>query len=413
MKVSDRIRGGVHLPPSVKRDALLLPTLFLYNCIEFSSWHKLYLHVTTEPWLFLAWLYGLAMLIPLIWRDRAPVLVFASQWVLTVAAWPILPSYTPVVGIPVALYAVAVHRSGKVSFLALLASFIPNALDAAVPFRYTANTAVAISAVIPNSAFLLFTSGLAWGLGRLTHASQRHIRQLERERETTQEAVTAERRRIARELHDIVSHAVTVMVLQAGSAARIGETSFRQVTETGFRQVIQSLVNIETAGRQAMMELGRLLGVLDSAGLDKLGPQPGLKDLDALLGSLRDAGMLVTVHTDGTPRDLDPSVDLTAYRIVQEALTNVLRHAGTNTNPRLRLAWQAQSLYLQVDNDTNPTDTHRRRELSCGRGLVGLHERARAVGGHLHEGPQRDGYRLTATLPLADTGLPKNGQLSQ
>ncbi|MGH3756015.1 MAG: sensor histidine kinase, partial [Pseudonocardiaceae bacterium] len=212
----------------------------------------------------------------------------------------------------------------------------------------------------------------------------------------------AERRRIARELHDIVSHSVTVIVLQAAGAARIADTNFAQVT--------QSLAHIETTGKQAMGELRRLLGVLEAddppsqpAGTSDLGPQPGLADVTKLLTSLRATGMPVTVHVTGTPRNLDPSVDLAAYRIVQEGLTNVLKHAGKDSNPHLRLRWDTHNLLIQIDNDTNPAQAHRSQALSVGRGLAGLRERAHAAGGHLHAGPHDSGYRLTATVPLADT----------
>jgi signal transduction histidine kinase len=322
--------------------------------------------------------------------------------VFAVTAWPIQPYYSPVLGIPIALYAVAVHRSRKISLVTVLASFIPNGVTAAVSFRVYSSEQVLV-AFIDNMIALTLVMVFAWGTGRLT----REVQFLESEREMAREAesLATERRRIARELHDIVSHAVTVMVVQAGGAARIAETDPRQVT--------QSLVHIETAGRQAMVELQRLLGVLNASdppnhgtASGERGPQPGLVDLGALLDSLRDVGLLVTVHTEGTPRELDPSVDLTAYRIAQEALTNILRHAGIHTNPRLRLTWQAQSLHIQVDNDTNPTKTHHERDLPGGHGLLGLHERTRAVGGHLHAGPHQDGYRLTATLPLTATAQP-------
>jgi signal transduction histidine kinase len=241
----------------------------------------------------------------------------------------------------------------------------------------------------------------------VTQSSQRHVQHLERERETVREAeaVAAERRRIARELHDIVSHAVTVIVLQAAGAARVAATDFAQVT--------QSLAHIETTGKQAMAELRRLLGVLEAGdptrytvGLGELGPQPGLADVTELLTTLQATGMPVTVHIEGTPRNLDPSVDLAAYRIVQEGLTNVLKHAGKDSNPQLRLSWKTQNLLIQIDNDTNPTQAHRGQTLSVGRGLVGLRERVHAAGGNLHAGPHHHGgHRLTATIPLTDTPL--------
>jgi signal transduction histidine kinase len=223
---------------------------------------------------------------------------------------------------------------------------------------------------------------------------------VDREQETIREAVTAERRRIARELHDIVSHAVTGIIFQATTAARVADTDLAQVKKL--------LADIETTGRQAMAELQRLVEVLEVSGplgdalsVGEPTRQRGLADLTVLLTSLRITGMPVTVHVEGTRRNLDPSVDLAAYRIVQEGLTNVLKHAGKDSNPQLRLVWEGQGLLIQIDNDTNPAQAHRGQALSVGRGLVGLHERTQAVGGRLHTGfHHHGGYRLTAILPL-------------
>jgi signal transduction histidine kinase len=402
MKIPGWILNGIHMPPSVKRDVLLISALYFSNCFIFSAWLQLG-QVATKLSLLLVWLYGLAVLVPLAWRDRAPVTVFAIQCVFTVAAWPFMDLYAPVVGIPVALYAVSVHCSRKISLLALLASFIPNGLAAAALFRFHSGLAEVIF-FVANFIFFVILAVAAWSVGRVTRARQRHVQHLERERETVREAevVAAERRRIARELHDIVSHAVTAIVLQAAGAARVADTDSAQVT--------QSLTHIETTSKQAMAELRRLLGVLEAsdpahhtAGIDELGPQPGLADVTGLVASLRATGMPVTVEVVGTPRNLDPGIDLAAYRIVQEGLTNVLKHAGTDSNPRLRLSWEAQNLLIQIDNDTNLTQTHRGRALSVGRGLLGLRERAHAVGGRLHAGLHHEGgYRLTATIPLED-----------
>jgi signal transduction histidine kinase len=394
--------SSISISPSAKRDAYLIPALFLLNSFFFAAWFKLR-NLPTEPWLILIWLYAIVILVPLRWRDRAPVTVFAVQWVLTVIAWPFMPYYTPVVGVPLALYAVAVHRSKKTSLWAMLASSVPIGLDAAVAFRNFPTLDLQIVTFVPNATFLVIITVGAWGAGRVTRASQQHVQKLERERETVREAVTAERSRIARELHDIVSHAVTAIVLQAAGASRVAKTNFAQVT--------QSLAHIEATGKQAMAELRRLLGVLEAsnpdnhaAGLGELGPQPGLADLPLLLTSLRDTGMPVTVHVEGTPRNLDPSIDLAAYRIVQEGLTNVLKHAGTNSHPHLRLVWETHSLLIQIDNDMNIAAANRGQALSVGRGLVGLRARAHAAGGRLHAGPHHNGgYRLTASLPLPDT----------
>jgi signal transduction histidine kinase len=278
--------------------------------------------------------------------------------------------YTPVVGIPIALYAVCVHCSRKISLLALLASFIPNGLAAAVAFKIWLDPTDALASFIGNAVFLVLVTASAWGAGLVTQASQRLVQLLERERQTVWETVAEERRKIARELHDIVSHAVTVIVLQAAGAARVADTDFAQVT--------QSLAHIETTGKQAMAELRRLLGVLEAGdpvshavgigeavGIAELGPQPGLGDLTELLTALRATGMPVTVEVEGPPGDLDPSVNLAAYRIVQEGLTNVGKHAGMDSNPRLRLSWEARNLLIQIDNDTDIAGAHRGQSLSC------------------------------------------------
>jgi signal transduction histidine kinase len=399
MKIPGWATFGIHMSPAAKRDALLLPAVFIINCFIFSPW----LRILSDPWLMIVWLYGIAILIPLIWRDKAPVAIFTAQWVLAIIAWPFIDLYSPVSGIPLALYAVAVHRNKKESLLALLASAVPIGICSSVAFRVFDTLSVQLQSFIPNVILLSIVAVGAWGAGRVTRASQQHVQQLERERETVREAVAAERSRIARELHDIVSHAVTAIVLQAAGAARVAKTNFAQVT--------QSLQHIETTGKQAMAELRRLLGVLEAndsngraAGRGELGPQPGLADMALLLTSLKDTGMPVTVHVEGTPRNLDPSIDLAAYRIVQEGLTNVLKHAGTDSHPQLRMVWKADSLLIQIDNDLNQAQARHGQALSVGRGLVGLRARAQAAGGRLHSGLHHNGgYRLSATLPFADT----------
>ncbi|HEX4100221.1 MAG TPA: histidine kinase [Pseudonocardiaceae bacterium] len=400
MRISGWLPSTIHVPPSVKQDKLLILALFTCNCLIYSAWTELG-QVLTKPWLLLVWLYGLISLVPLVWRDRWPLPVFATQWLFTVVAWPILPHYIPALGMPVALYAVSVHCGRKVSVLALLATLIPTGLNAAAEYKLDG-----VNSLVTNGLFFVAAAGWAWGLGRMTQAGRRHVEDLEHERESAREAevLAAERRRIARELHDIVSHAVTVIVLQAAGAARVAETDFSQVT--------RSLAHIETAGKQAMAELRRLLGVLadsdpasDAAGVDGLKPQPGLADLTELLDSLRAAGMPVALQVAGLRRELDSSLDLTAYRIVQEGLVNVLKHAGKDSNPRLGLVWKPQSLLIQIENDTNFPTVHHAQPFSGGRGLVGLRERAHAAGGDLDAGPYQGGYRLTATIPFATPGV--------
>jgi signal transduction histidine kinase len=399
MRVLGWIPKSIHMPPLTKRDMLLFSALYIFNFIVYSGWAQLD-QVPARPWLLLAWLYGLVVLVPLVWRDEAPVAVFAAQWVLTVAAWPFMFLYEPVVGIVVALYAVAVHCSRRVSLLALLASCIPLGLQLTTILNVNADIKAhtPFEVFFTNGALLVAANGWAWGLGRVNQAAQWRVQDLEREREAAREAdvLATERRRIARELHDIVSHAVTVIVLLAAGAARVAKTDFAQVT--------RSLGQIQTAAQQAMAELRRLLGVLeDHDGAryefddDDLKPQPGLANLPELLGSLREAGMPVAVQVEGTPAELDSGLDLTAYRIVQEGLVNVLKHGGKDADARLQLTWNIHRLSIQIDNDTILA----RATLPGGRGLVGLRERAHSAGGTLCAGPRpQGGYRLIATIPL-------------
>jgi signal transduction histidine kinase len=301
---------------------------------------------------------------------------------------------------PVALYAVSVRCAKRVSVLALLASFIPNGLVATVALRSYANPTERFRVFVSNIVILFIVAVWVWGMGRVAGAARRRVEQLERQRETVREAVAGERRRIARELHDIVSHAVTVIVLQAAGALRISDTD-RDRTK-------QALKHIEETGKQAMAELRRMLGVLkagapvaSSVVEGDLEPQPGLNEMTGLLHALREAGLPVTVQTEGEPHSLDPSVDLAAYRIVQEGLTNVLKHGGKDPDPHLRLFWERDVLRIELDNEAALSEVGRRTEISLGVGLVGLRERAQAVGGSLRAARDADGrYRLAATLPL-------------
>ena len=241
MKISGWVPNSIRLPSPGKWDVLLIPVLFLINSYFFSAaFHELN-DVAARPWLLLVMLYGLVGVIPLAWRDKAPVAVFVILWVHIVVGWPILPQYAPVLGITVALYAVSLHCDIKTSLLALLAAFIPGAFDASTALRTDPDIPQLLGVVLSSAVIILVLFLGAWGLGRLTRASHQRIQRLERERETAREAVAAERRRIARELHDIVSHAVTVIVLQAAGAAR--------VVDTDLTQVKQSLAHVESMGK--------------------------------------------------------------------------------------------------------------------------------------------------------------------
>jgi signal transduction histidine kinase len=230
-------------------------------------------------------------------------------------------------------------------------------------------------------------------------------------------AVAEERARIARELHDVVAHSVSVMVVQAGAARRTLATSPAQATT--------ALGQIESTGRQALVEMRRLLGLLRDGDHDAaLAPQPGLAHLESLAEAAREAGLPVEVEVEGEPRPLPAGVDLSAYRIVQEALTNSLKHAG-RARARVRVCYGREALEVQVLDDGTGLPVQARDggaglavvrlrpggllevtdpvapAAGGGNGLIGMRERVAMFGGSLEAGPRPGGgYRVAARLPL-------------
>jgi signal transduction histidine kinase len=198
-------------------------------------------------------------------------------------------------------------------------------------------------------------------------------------------AVLAERTRIALELHDVVAHDVSVMVVQAGAA--------RRALHRDPDAAVGALGAVETTGREALTELRRLLGILRPDGQDaEHSPQPSLERLDALVARSRDAGLEVDLRVEGEPGPLAPGVDLTAFRLVQEGLTNALEHGGRG-EARVTLRWSAERLEVEVA----------RRIAGPGgggeQGLVGMRERVALCGGELRAGPIGRGFVVRARLP--------------
>jgi signal transduction histidine kinase len=205
-----------------------------------------------------------------------------------------------------------------------------------------------------------------------------------------EQAVSHERSRMARELHDVVSHSVSLMTLQAGAA--------RQALDVHPQRARQQLLGIESTGREAMVELRRLFGLLrDAPDGPALEPQPSLRHLDLLVQHMKEAGLPVQLSADEIPASMPRGVDLTAYRIVQEGLTNVLKHSNpTCVNVNVRLSEQAVEVEVEDDGTPRPRprDGH-------GHGLIGMRERVAIYGGHLDAGPTPGhGYRLNARIPF-------------
>jgi signal transduction histidine kinase len=251
---------------------------------------------------------------------------------------------------------------------------------------------------IPNWALLLVAGIGLWFAGSAVRDRQlradileERASRLERERElSTRVALADERQRIARELHDVVAHSVSVMVVQAGAA--------RTLLTRQPKQSEQALLAVESSGREALGELRRLLGLLTEADAEPaLAPQPGLDQLDRLVERVGQAGLPVDVRIDGTPKPLPPGLDLTAYRIVQEALTNTLKYAR-GAHAQVRLEFDDRELRLEVV-DTGGSASH--NSTGAGRGLLGMRERVAVYGGDLETSHRREGgFVVRARLPL-------------
>jgi signal transduction histidine kinase len=401
------VTGGAESASSVPwhrrlpRDLVLLPVLALLDLFTASSVVIQHQPVTALGWA-LQLLAGLASIAVLGWRHRAPVGVFAVECAHGVLVWFLLHDYRPWVGLIVALYTVAALRPVAVSAVAYAAAGGRGLLNALDSYRIEPVAGARFGEFVVTALMFLMLYGAAWAAGLVVRSHRGRVRQLERDRQSARaEAVALERQRIAAELHDVVSHSVTVMVLQSAGAA--------QVVGTDPERARQALVHIQQAGQQAMAELRRLLDVMrveGGTGPERLGPQPRLADVEVLLASMRRAGLLVTTHSTGTPAPLDPSVELAAYRTVQESLTNSLKHAGTGTRVRVYFTWEEQVLLLRVDDSGGHGGEARpARGLSTGHGLASLTERIRRIGGRLSTGPRPEGgWQVTASLPIAQHG---------
>ncbi|MBB5939397.1 sensor histidine kinase [Streptomyces zagrosensis] len=255
--------------------------------------------------------------------------------------------------------------------------------------------------------FATIPFALAWVLGDSLRTRRAYYAQLEeraarleREREAQAKvAVAGERARIARELHDVVAHNVSVMVVQADGAA--------YVLDAAPEQAKQALETISGTGRQALAEMRRLLGVLRTGEQAEGGeyvPQPGVEQLSELIEQVRGAGLPVDFKVQGSPRPLDSGVELTAYRIVQEALTNTRKHGGEHVGATVWITYDEAALALLIEDDGRGAG----RELyetggadGLGHGLIGMRERVGMVGGSLEAGPRRGGgFRVSVVLPV-------------
>jgi signal transduction histidine kinase len=285
--------------------------------------------------------------------------------------------------------------SGIAYFCSLyaLAVWTPTRTFATGLILLAASSGVAVAGTVPLQNVFLFTvvAIVVMLLVRRVVGDREHRAQLaERERDiVAREAVVEERARIARELHDAIAHNVSMMVVQAGAERRVvGDTpgTTREVLET-----------IEQIGRGALTEMRRLVGMLRSDEGDPLAPQPGLRDLPRLVTQVREAGLPVELSVEGEPRDLPVGLELSAYRIVQEALTNALKHAG-EAQARVCVVYGPDSLELEIVDDGAGVSAG---IPSGGHGLVGMRERVALYGGRFQAAQRAaGGFEVRVALPI-------------
>ncbi|MGY1687058.1 sensor histidine kinase [Geodermatophilus sp. SYSU D00867] len=344
-----------------------------------------------------AFVLGVLLVAPLAWRRRAPVPAAAA---VTAVGLLELVAGTDFL---------AANVSALLMVYALAAYAPPWASRAGLVLGFTGAVLVALrwySSDLPDS--LVVSAGsvsvsvvAAWALGRVRRsrlgelaglAERARLLEIERDQEMRL-AATAERARIAREMHDVVAHSLSVVIAQADGGRYAGRTDPEVATG--------ALEAIAATGRQALTDMRALLGVLRDGAAEQYAPQPDVTAVPALVDDVRASGLDVDLLVEGEPRPMAAGPQLAAYRIVQESLTNVLKHAGPSGRAWVRLHWRPDSLELSVLDDGRGAAAALAEGDGHGQGLRGMHERAQLHRGRLEAGPRAGGgWRVHAVLPL-------------
>jgi len=328
----------------------------------------------------------------LYWHRSQPLMVFGVTWAATALSTGVPTLELIGIAMLVALYSVGRYvAADRWSYLGLGGAFALVGLTFLMDEVTAAEIRSAKPEAIAGVTFGLSLIFLVWYIGRRVRIRAERAAHLEREHAAeARRAVAEERTRIARELHDVVAHRVSLMTVQAGAA--------KTVAADDLEGAVQAMEAVEVAGRQALSELRHLLDVLrPEAEVDGLDPQPGLADVPRLLAQFEEAGLDVSLAMNGARTDLPARVDLSAYRIVQEALTNVLKHAGTAARAEVRLSMDGHGVAIEVLDDGHG-DTILP---GSGQGIVGMRERAQLLGGSLEAGPRPSGgFQVVARLPI-------------
>jgi signal transduction histidine kinase len=386
----ERFKAHAHADPQAL-DALLALGLYVAVTLGVTSQTE----AQHEAGKLIGAVANLALCGPLVLRRRAPMVVLG-----VVAA----------VGVAVALW--PGPTGGEVAVLVALATAVSWEDDLRRTWLAVAVTLAGLGAALlvvqPEDPFLqlaacvaALTAAVAIGAAVRARREQRaamaeRVARLERERaQEGQLAAAAERTRIARELHDVVAHNVSVMIALADGA--------EQTVDTDPARARSAIGQVAATGREALAELRDLLGVLRTAGDNALerAPQPGIHQLEELVERVRDAGLQVRLHVTGAPAAVSPLVDITVYRIAQEALTNALRHGRATSTAEVSVRWSNGAVELEVCDDGRVD--HAANPPRSGRGLVGMRERARMHDASLDAGPRpHGGWRVFTRIPLRD-----------
>jgi signal transduction histidine kinase len=372
-------------------------------------------HAMTALVLLLAVLAQLeAWLIDDVGGPRLVAAALALAWTLPLLAYRRFPFAVPVgvlliVGVEALVQNEAVTNSATAFIMLIVVAWMMGSENARAQAAAGFVVAVAvISLVVTNdpdpdaSSWGIITTAIIAGLIFLAGAAVRTRRQevqtlkdqvqrAEREQEeNTRRAAGEERARIARELHDVVAHSMSVMVVQAGGV--------RSLLEPHQERQREALLAIERTGREALTEMRRMLGVLrrDEDGHAALVPQPGLDHIHRLVGQVREAGLPVELHIEGVAAPLPPGIDLSAYRVIQEGLTNALKHAGP-ARAEVTIRYEEDAIQIEVIDDGTATSNGS----DSGHGLIGMRERVALYGGTMEAGPRpEEGYALRVSFPI-------------
>ena len=349
----------------------------------------------------LAYVLVLAGSVSLVWRRRAPIAVLAIVTAVIIAFW--LRDYgalLSVLGLP-AVYAVAAHAERRrqawwalgVAWVVLMIAASVSVLDRPDGFAYLQALSVAAFLIGAMAAGVLIRNR-----ERIFVDTERRAAAAEADRLAEAErAVIRERSRIAREMHDVVAHGMSVVAVQAAAG--------REIVHTNPDKAAEVFARIEAVGRESLTELRRMLGVLRDTADDQasLTPQPGISDIAAAVAQSSSTGVATDLVIDGRQRAVSPGIELTAYRIVQEALTNVRKHAGRSASATVRISYETEVLVVEVTDDGCGAATSL-SGVGAGNGLIGMRERVEIYGGEFTSGPRLGGgYAVHAVLPIVST----------